>query len=76
MTGIGGGVLRDILVNEIPTVLRAELYAIVALAGALVVVAGDVFHFPPAATTVAGAVLCFSIRMIAIRRGWHLPTAT
>ena len=44
LTGIGGGVLRDLLVNEIPTVLHGELYAVAALAGAAVVVAGHVLR--------------------------------
>src|SRR6476620_82785 len=47
LTGIGGGVLRDLLVNEIPIVLRADLYALAALAGAVVVVAGHLLHWPP-----------------------------
>jgi uncharacterized membrane protein YeiH len=75
LTGIGGGMVRDLLVNEIPTVLRSELYAVAALAGGLVVTCGHVFQFYPAAATIGGAVLCFTIRMIAIRRGWRLPTA-
>jgi uncharacterized membrane protein YeiH len=75
LTGIGGGVLRDLLVNEIPVVLRADLYALAALAGAAVVVAGHAAHWPPAMSTIAGAVLCFVIRLIAIRRGWNLPPA-
>lgn len=74
LTGIGGGMLRDVLVSEIPTVLREDLYAVAALAGASVVIAGYLLHLPPAATTVAGAVLCFVIRFVAIRRGWSLPT--
>jgi len=37
LTGIGGGMLRDVLVTEIPTVLRADIYASAALAGATVV---------------------------------------
>src|SRR5574338_1102534 len=41
LTGIGGGMLRDVLVRQIPTVLRAELYAVAALAGASVVVIGE-----------------------------------
>jgi uncharacterized membrane protein YeiH len=41
LTGIGGGMVRDVLVSEIPTVLRTELYAIAALACAAVVVVGD-----------------------------------
>jgi uncharacterized membrane protein YeiH len=73
LTGIGGGVLRDLLVNEIPVVLRADLYALAALAGAAVVVGGHLAHWSPTATTIAGAILCFAIRFLAIRRGWNLP---
>jgi uncharacterized membrane protein YeiH len=75
LTGIGGGVIRDLLVNEIPVVLRADLYALAALAGAAVVVAGHLAGWSPAATTIAGAILCFGIRLMAIRRGWNLPPA-
>jgi len=75
LTGIGGGMLRDLLVVQIPTVLRAELYAVAALAGASVVVVGHELNFPPAAMAIAGAVLCFGVRLIAIRRGWRLPVA-
>ena len=75
LTGIGGGMLRDVLVAQVPTVLRAELYAVAALAGAVVVVVGHVLNFPPTATAIAGASICFGIRLIAIWRGWHLPVA-
>jgi len=75
LTGIGGGVLRDLLVNEIPVVLRTDLYALAALAGAAVVVGGHLAHWPPPATTVAGAILCVGLRVVAIRRGWSLPAA-
>jgi uncharacterized membrane protein YeiH len=73
LTGIGGGMLRDVLVAEVPTVLRADLYAVAALAGATVVVGS---HYLPLFTTtasLAGGVLCFAIRMIAVRRDWQLP---
>jgi uncharacterized membrane protein YeiH len=75
LTGIGGGMLRDVLVREIPTVLRKDLYALAALAGAGVVVAGTMLHLRPAAATIAGAGLCFALRLVAIRRNWALPTA-
>src|SRR3954468_5369082 len=75
LTGIGGGVIRDLLVNEIPVVLRTDLYALAALAGAAVVVGGHLSGWPPTGTTIAGALLCFGIRLIAIRRGWNLPPA-
>jgi uncharacterized membrane protein YeiH len=75
LTGIGGGMLRDLLLAEIPTVLRSELYAVAALAGAVVVAVGHVLNFQPTVMAIAGAALCFGIRFIAIRRGWHLPVA-
>ena len=73
LTSIGGGMARDVLVVEIPTVLRAELYAVAALAGASVVVIGEWLGLPSAATTLAGALLCLGLRLGSIYRGWHLP---
>jgi uncharacterized membrane protein YeiH len=75
LTGVGGGMLRDVLVAQVPIVLRAELYAIAALAGALLVIGGHVLNLPPTAMAIAGAALCFGIRFVAIRRGWRLPVA-
>ena len=75
LTGIGGGMVRDVLVREIPAVLRTELYAVAALIGAAVVVVGQMLAVPPIAAASAGAVLCFGLRFMAMRRGWHLPTA-
>ncbi|MCW5745494.1 MAG: trimeric intracellular cation channel family protein [Alphaproteobacteria bacterium] len=75
LSGIGGGMVRDVLLAEIPVVLRAELYAVAALAGAAVVVIGAWLHLPMAAAMVAGAVICFTLRMLAIRYGWQLPIA-
>ena len=75
LTGIGGGMLRDLLVSEIPTVLRAELYAVVALLGGVVVVVGHTLDLQPTATAIVGAAVCFGLRLMAIRRGWHLPIA-
>jgi uncharacterized membrane protein YeiH len=75
LTGIGGGMARDILLAEIPIVLRAELYAVAGLAGATVVVVGDRLHLPFALSAFVGAVLCFGLRVMAVRRGWHLPIA-
>ena len=75
LTGIGGGMARDVLLAEIPTVLRADIYATAALAGAAVVVMGELASLPSVPVAIAGAALCFGLRMVAIRRGWHLPKA-
>jgi uncharacterized membrane protein YeiH len=75
LTGIGGGMLRDVLVNQTPTVLKADLYAVAALAAGVVVVAGHAMHYPSFAVMIVGALLCFWLRVMAILRGWHLPIA-
>ncbi|MBR7833204.1 TRIC cation channel family protein [Actinospica durhamensis] len=77
VTAVGGGVVRDVLVNEVPTVLRRELYAVPALVGSLVVAATD--RYDPAATPIAflAAALTMGLRMVSVRRDWHarLPQA-
>jgi uncharacterized membrane protein YeiH len=75
LTGIGGGMARDVLLAEIPIVLRADLYALAALAGAAVAVIGTALRLPSTAVNIAGVLLCFGLRFMAIRRGWHLPVA-
>lgn len=75
ITGIGGGMVRDILVREIPTVLRGGLYAIPALVGAGIVVGA--YHAGDHAVTfpIVGAVVCFLMRMASLRYGIGLPAA-
>ena len=75
LTGIGGGMVRDIMVAEVPAVLRGDVYAVAALAGAAVVVAGRVLQIPSATIAIVGALVCFALRFLAIRRGWQLPVA-
>ena len=74
LTGIGGGIVRDILLAEVPMVLRAEIYAVAALAGAGIVVTGQSLHLPTIPVSIAGAALCFGLRLISLRCNWHLPT--
>jgi len=75
VSGIGGGIVRDLLVAEVPAVLHAEIYAVAALAGATVVVIGNGLGVPSSVATTAGALLCFGLRFMALRRGWRLPIA-
>ncbi|MGH6956297.1 MAG: trimeric intracellular cation channel family protein [Caulobacteraceae bacterium] len=75
LTGIGGGMARDILLAEVPTVLRADLYAVAALAGAAVVVIASVLKLPGEVGVFLGAALCFGLRVMAMRYGWRLPVA-
>ena len=75
VTGIGGGMVRDVLLAEIPTVLRADLYAVAALVAAAIVVIGHMLQLPVAAVTAVALISCFLLRVMAIRRGWRLPVA-
>jgi uncharacterized membrane protein YeiH len=73
ITGVGGGTLRDVLIRQVPSVLRTDLYAIPALIGATVTVVavrlGD-YGLP---TALGAAVLCFTIRMLGVRFGLNAP---
>jgi len=71
--GIGGGVVRDVLVMEIPTVLRTELYAVAALLGAAFTVGGQRLGIPVHVAAPLGATFCIALRLLALRYRWHLP---
>jgi uncharacterized membrane protein YeiH len=74
ITGIGGGMLRDVLLREVPTVLRHELYAIPALAGAGVVAIAHVAGSSSALFAVIGAGVCFALRLVGLRYGLDAPS--
>jgi uncharacterized membrane protein YeiH len=75
ITGVGGGVLRDVLLREIPTVLRREIYALAAVGGAVVVVAGDAAGLPELPVALVAAVLVAGTRVLALWRRWNAPVA-
>jgi uncharacterized membrane protein YeiH len=75
VTGVGGGVLRDLLLREVPTVLRQDLYAIPALLGASVVVIAHVEHSTSALFAIIGFILCVVVRLIGVRFNVQLPIA-
>ncbi|MEU4800855.1 trimeric intracellular cation channel family protein [Actinosynnema sp. NPDC023587] len=74
-TGIGGGALRDVLLREIPLVLRREIYAVAALGGAVIVAVGDWLGFPEGVVTPVAAVLIVGVRVLALWRKWNAPVA-
>ncbi|WP_336922005.1 trimeric intracellular cation channel family protein [Aquipuribacter sp. SD81] len=72
VTGIGGGVVRDLLSGQVPVVLQDDIYALPSLAGSVAVVAlwQTGAWSAPAGVGVAAAV--FLVRLLARRRRWHL----
>ncbi|MBN9090031.1 MAG: trimeric intracellular cation channel family protein [Reyranella sp.] len=75
VTGIGGGMIRDVLAGEVPSVLRTDIYAVAALAAGGAVALGDAFDLPAAVSMLAGAALCIFLRVMAIFFGWRAPVA-
>lgn len=73
ITAVGGGIIRDVLLDEIPRVLRQDVYATAALAGAAVAACGLRAGMPRRATVVVAAVVCFGLRMVAYQLRWNLP---
>ena len=73
ITGVGGGVLRDILVREIPIVLRTGLYAIPALVGATIVVGASESGRHNLAFPIIGAAACFLIRLAGLYFDLSVP---
>jgi uncharacterized membrane protein YeiH len=74
-TGIGGGALRDVLLREIPLVLRKEIYAVAALLGGVVVAGGSYSGLPEAPVALVGSALVVTVRLLALWRKWNAPVA-
>ncbi|MFI6289280.1 trimeric intracellular cation channel family protein [Streptomyces sp. NPDC051018] len=76
-TAVGGGVLRDVLANEVPSLLRwdRDLYAVPAIVGAVMTVLFIRFDTLNAVTSGLAAVTAFLLRLLAMRYHWRAPRA-
>ena len=78
LTGVGGGVIRDVLRMEVPVVLRADFYASAAIIGGTVTVLVLRSRASSSGGTKlamwCGIVTCFTLRMLAVAYHWHLPS--
>ena len=73
VTGIGGGMMRDVLAGRVPVVLRGELYATPALVGALIAVVGHEIGVRAVIIAPPAMAVCLVWRLVAMRRGWNAP---
>jgi uncharacterized membrane protein YeiH len=74
ITAVGGGVVRDVLLNRVPAVLYLDVYATAALAGGVALVLARTCRLPPAPAALAGFAMCFLLRLVSVARHWHLPS--
>jgi uncharacterized membrane protein YeiH len=72
-SAVMGGVLRDVLTNEIPILFRKEIYATACLAGAFVYLALDRFGVERNLSVIVSVLLIFLIRIISVKRNLSLP---
>ena len=73
ITAVGGGVVRDVLLTHVPAVLRVDIYASAALAGAAVLVIARQCRAGRATAAWAGFSMCFALRLVSVALHWHLP---
>ncbi|WP_029039951.1 trimeric intracellular cation channel family protein [Cucumibacter marinus] len=73
ITGCTGGVIRDVLCNEVPLLFRGELYASVSIITGVIYLAGEYTPLPHDAVTAIALVFGFALRALAIFRKWEMP---
>jgi uncharacterized membrane protein YeiH len=73
ITAVGGGVVRDVLLNHIPAVLRVDIYATAALAGAATLVLARRCGAGRSTAALAGFAVCVLLRLVSVALHWHLP---
>ncbi len=73
ITAVGGGVIRDIFLSQVPAVLRTDVYATAALAGSAALLIARRLGCPPTVAALVGGVVCFALRVVAVTLHWNLP---
>lgn len=73
ITGAGGGVIRDICINEEPLIFRKEIYALACIVGGIVYYFFAVLHFNPAIYKIGCMVSVIIVRLLATKYHWQLP---
>ncbi|OHD98508.1 MAG: hypothetical protein A3J26_01290, partial [Sulfurimonas sp. RIFCSPLOWO2_02_FULL_36_28] len=73
ITAVGGGVARDIMINEVPTVLISDFYGSIAVIVALIFGLLELFDYINEFTIIATALFSIALRLVAYKKAWHLP---
>lgn len=76
LTGVGGGVLRDILAAEVPLILRSEIYAVASLLGATIIILANQVQLLGSSAEIIAAAATVTLRMVSVRSGWRIPMVT
>ena len=74
LTAVGGGTIRDILINRVPSILVSEFYATVALIIASIIFVLEILHLRTLPILTIVFIFGVALRLLAYYRKWHLPT--
>ncbi len=73
VTGAAGGIIRDVLINEVPLIFRKEIYAMACVAGGIVYITGYHLELGANVNAILSSITVIVIRMLAVKYHWHLP---
>lgn len=73
VTATGGGIMRDMMVNEVPTLLSSDFYGTVALLVALALYCLHAYEMDSSIAIATVFIAALTLRLLAYFRGWHLP---
>jgi uncharacterized membrane protein YeiH len=74
LTAVGGGTIRDILINRVPSILVSEFYATVAIIIGLIVYALHLLELKSLGSLIIVFIFGVALRLLAYYKNWHLPT--
>lgn len=74
ITGAAGGVLRDILINEVPLIFRKDIYAVACILGGIIYVICYMLDLPAEISALFSGLSVITIRLLAVKYHWQLPT--
>lgn len=73
LTGAFGGVIRDILINEVPLIFRRDVYGTACIAGGIMYFIMSMFGLTPQAQQISCAITVIVVRLLAVKYNWHIP---
>ena len=73
VTGAAGGVIRDVLINEVPLIFRKEIYALACVAGGIVYSIMHTLGFESSINAMCSSIVVVAVRCFAVKYHWHLP---
>ncbi|MBQ4638404.1 MAG: trimeric intracellular cation channel family protein [Clostridia bacterium] len=73
LTGVGGGVIRDVLINTTPYIFKKHIYALASLSGGVIYYAARLFTVNPIVPSLIAMALVISLRLLAAKYRWSLP---